>query len=474
MSDFRPRDEQKSTTRRRKRRKTRSLVRIRIGDEARTIDADDYRIYESLCSGVGIKVDENSKRIICIYISGDCCADAFPEEILRLSALKVLNARASSLPPFIGLLQKLTELHFRNTELYFRDEDDHVLPEEIGDLRHLKKLDLRDGNITSLPKSIGNLTKLEHLDLGWNLNLRELPEEIGGLRNLRSLDLHRTRISRLPDGFGDWQQLEFLDISCTNIADDEFPEDVWRLSSLRTLMAPTSCISIPPTIEDLENLQQIKIGVRGDLPKEFGNLKNLIGVDLRMDGFNNMLSLSTFTNLPHLNRLGIWIQHVEENFDFRQLNFLKKIQKLKYFKLAIFENEEDDLPDDDLPDGAFEFALDLVQTTPSLIDVDAVLQEGRPEITNALSINRFRRQSPFRRGMQSSSTLLKKMWPRMLSNASGAFYSPDDLEPTPFFTIEDHDAVHKILVDGRESFLEVLRDRNKLRRNKRRRCRKIY
>ena len=326
-----------------------------------------------------------------------------------------------------------------------------MLPEEIGCLQKLQILDLSRNNIKSLPKSIGNLANLELLDLSAN-DLQIIPQEIVELRNLRWLDLNFNRTTTLPDNFDRLQQLEYLDIAFTHIDGEEFPDEVWNLSSLRTFLALTSLISIPPSIENLEKLEHLEIGVRGNLPKEFGNLKNLTKVFLSIEGSINMLSLSSLTNLQHLVSFGIWLRRIEKNFDFRQMDFVRKMQQLEYF---LFQGNENDY-------GTFDFMLDLVKTTPSVIELHRSFHEDRPIISNELSINRFRKRSPFRGGRESSSPLLMKMWPRMLSNASRAFHYPENgfAHFKSSYSIAEHDAVHRFLVDGRESFLEVIRDRN--------------
>jgi disease resistance protein RPM1 len=60
------------------------------------------------------------------------------------------------------------------------------VPNDIGNMFHLKYLSLRYTNVKNLPKSIGKLQNLETLDLKGTL-IRELPREINKLTKLRHL-----------------------------------------------------------------------------------------------------------------------------------------------------------------------------------------------------------------------------------------------------------------------------------------------
>ncbi|XP_078161352.1 putative disease resistance protein RGA3 [Carex rostrata] len=60
----------------------------------------------------------------------------------------------------------------------------------IGNLKHLRCLQLRNSNIQELPESVGNLYNLQTLGLGNCFNLRKLPKETRRLQKLLHLDLH--------------------------------------------------------------------------------------------------------------------------------------------------------------------------------------------------------------------------------------------------------------------------------------------
>ena len=71
------------------------------------------------------------------------------------------------------------------------------------------ELDLRDMKLTELPESIGQLKQLRKLDLSWDYEdeklknqLTTLPDSLGQLTQLTSLDLSNNQLTALPDSLG--------------------------------------------------------------------------------------------------------------------------------------------------------------------------------------------------------------------------------------------------------------------------------
>lgn len=85
----------------------------------------------------------------------------------------------------------------KETFFYLNGTDLKCLPRQIGELTHLRVLDLSNNQIQSLPKEIGNLSNLEILDLK-NNNLESLPIEISLLKKLKSINLSGNNIKELP------------------------------------------------------------------------------------------------------------------------------------------------------------------------------------------------------------------------------------------------------------------------------------
>jgi Leucine-rich repeat (LRR) protein len=116
---------------------------------------------------------------------------------LMINQLDLSGNRICSLPEQIGL--------------YWIDSLES-LPESIGQLKNLKKLNLRNNKLKKLPESIGQLTKLEKLSLADN-NLESLPESIGQMRITVSLDLSGNNLESLPESIEGLTDLEELYLS---------------------------------------------------------------------------------------------------------------------------------------------------------------------------------------------------------------------------------------------------------------------
>ena len=86
------------------------------------------------------------------------------------------------------------------------------LPEEIGELTHLKKLRLFNSNLESLPVSIRNLVNLESIDLTGN-RLTEIPAGIFELDGLKRLILDDNQITIIPNSINNLVNLEELSIN---------------------------------------------------------------------------------------------------------------------------------------------------------------------------------------------------------------------------------------------------------------------
>jgi internalin A len=119
------------------------------------------------------------------------------------------------------------------------------IPPQIGQLRHLIKLDLSLNGITELPSNFGLLSSLRSLTLRAN-NLPSLPSEIYQLKNLEILDAGANQITEISPLIGQLANLEQLDLSNNLIR--KLPKEILTLSKLKFINLQYNPIEIPPEI----------------------------------------------------------------------------------------------------------------------------------------------------------------------------------------------------------------------------------
>ncbi|XP_052486272.1 putative disease resistance RPP13-like protein 1 [Gossypium raimondii] len=74
------------------------------------------------------------------------------------------------------------------------------LPEDIGNLKHLRNLNLSRTRIKMLPNSLCTLYNLQALKLRGCNDLDELPRDLERLINMLYLDIKGTKLARMPEG----------------------------------------------------------------------------------------------------------------------------------------------------------------------------------------------------------------------------------------------------------------------------------
>ena len=251
----------------------------------------------------GYKPTEREKKeLSCIKRIPWWEREKIPESIGNLTSLRRLDlshTQISALPESIGKLTDLQSLNLNFTQI-------SELPECMGKLTNLQSLNLDSTQIRALPESIGNLTSLQTLDLRAT-QIRALPESIWNLTSLQTLNLRATQISALPESIGKLTNLQYLSLNSTQI--NELPESIGKLTSLQSLdLSFTQIRELPESIGKLKSLRSLylrfsKISV---LPRIIGSLQEL-----------NMLDLehNTLSELPEV-LLSLNLEYKNETFDF--------------------------------------------------------------------------------------------------------------------------------------------------------------
>lgn len=325
-----------------------------------------------------------------------------------------------------------------------------LMPEEIGNLVYLKTLVIRWSGIKEIPSSIGHLKNLKELYLGTNRFLKKLPKEIGELINLIKLDLHYTLIDSLPPSIGRLQNLKILDLSWTTSL-TELPKEIDKLVSLEKLdLRFTRLGALPCSIWELRSLKELNFGLHRSsksLSPDVGKLINLEILDL---GESSIESLpNSIVKLSKLKRL-----------DLRQANITKLpefIGRLSCLRsLYIYGTCVPKLTDDN---NLEDFFLALLQRCRYLGELDYGLENGSETLALALERNRARTIFPFFATPVRPRTV-QKLWPHMLQNAIRAFCRRPRFGEYGRERIGVYDAVHLLLTDGIDSFVELLQDRS--------------
>ncbi|KAL1566690.1 plant intracellular Ras-group-related LRR protein 4-like [Salvia divinorum] len=183
------------------------------------------------------------------------------------------------------------------------------LPDSLGKLSALMKLDLSENAIMMVPGAIGGLSSLKTLDLHGN-RLQELPESIGDLLRLLHLDLRGNQLTALPASIDRLARLQELDLSSNGIT--ALPETIGSLSSLQKLNIETNDLEeIPHAIGRCTCLKELRADYNHlkALPEAVGRIESLEILTLR---YNNIRQLpTTMASLLRLRQLDVSFNELE-------------------------------------------------------------------------------------------------------------------------------------------------------------------
>lgn len=130
------------------------------------------------------------------------------------------------------------------------------LPNELGNLRELKRLIITGGSISqNVPTTITSLRKLEEIKITYKEGSAswDIPEIVSNMKSLRILDVAYLKIA------------------------PAFFKNLYKVQSLETIRLQSFDGALPEGISELANLKELSLGYTGlsSLPQDFGNLANL-------------------------------------------------------------------------------------------------------------------------------------------------------------------------------------------------------
>ncbi|CAA7400534.1 unnamed protein product [Spirodela intermedia] len=148
-----------------------------------------------------------------------------------------------------------------------------------------------------------HLKLLRVVDLG-RTRIAKLPEQVGDLIHLRYLGLKNTKITSLPSSVGKLRHLQCLDAEWTEIK--TMPRGFWKIEALRQVIVPFP-VEPEMLVAGLSNLQVLKEVRAGRwIDSCLGSLSSLRELQIRGIKDCHHLALSSWLlKLPRLKKLGL-------------------------------------------------------------------------------------------------------------------------------------------------------------------------
>lgn len=204
----------------------------------------------------------------------------------NIRKLELINSFTEELPDNLTSLINLEEFSYQGMvddryDGYTVYDPLKRFPENIGNLKKLKRLTISSTKIEALPDSFSELSALEEFNLEHAYYVQDLGENFGNLKNLKSLKIgqwdYSSNLPNLPDSFGSLEQLESLKLINLNSL-ETLPGSFVNLRSLKYLQIVAGLKELPSDFGSLKSLEQIELDqtkTLRELPPSMKNMDNL-------------------------------------------------------------------------------------------------------------------------------------------------------------------------------------------------------
>jgi Leucine-rich repeat (LRR) protein len=140
------------------------------------------------------------------------CVESLPSlpdsigKLTKLKELKINNGNGCAMNPVIpeaiGNLRSLEKLDLYGAQDPRGDgpqpKERHKFPRGMSQLKNLVFLDLGRNELDEIPTFVQDLPKLRELGFAWNMQIKEVPAFLSSLRELTTLDLDSDGLTDLP------------------------------------------------------------------------------------------------------------------------------------------------------------------------------------------------------------------------------------------------------------------------------------
>ncbi|XP_059627854.1 receptor kinase-like protein Xa21 [Cornus florida] len=219
------------------------------------------------------------------------------------------------IPQEIGELPMLERIVFDSNRLTGR------IPTTLFNISTLQEISLTDNHFSgNLPSSFGQtLPNLEYITIGLNNFSGTILDSISNASKLIKIDLAFNRLTgSIPSSLGNLG-LQFLNLGGNNFTSEPSSPELSFLTSLTNCRQLTALliyenplnvflpVSIGNLSDSLEMIDASGCGIKGNIPSEIGNLRNLVSIYLYGNYLTGFIP-TTIKGLSKLQRL-----HLEDN-----------------------------------------------------------------------------------------------------------------------------------------------------------------